>query len=133
MVFVFQTELEISEIYSRLLNKAYSTLKDPSMRGFYLLDLQKLPVDDSFLIEKEFLMSVMEKNEELESINNTNSLQKFMNDNKEIIDKQIHLISNSFYSNNWKEARINLLKLNYFISLESKIKAKKTELDLFKN
>lgn len=125
--FVFQIELEISETYSRLVNKAYTTLKDPLKRGFYLLELKNLSPDETFPIDEEFLTTIMEKNEELESINSESSLKIFMKANREEINKHINLISKSFHCDNWKEARTNLLKLNYFINLDSKIKGKQSD------
>lgn len=119
--------MEISEMYSRLLNQAYTTLKEPLKRGFYLLELKELPNENNFLIAQDFLTSVLEKNEELDDINTELNLERFMKTNDVEIKKHINLVSESFYCNNWKEARINLLKLNYFINLEQKIKRKATD------
>ena len=52
-----------------MVNKAYKTLSTPLERGEYLLKLNgvQLPEDNSTL-DKEFLMEMMEKNEEVRSL-----------------------------------------------------------------
>lgn len=63
-----QEEKQISEELSSLVNKAYSTLLDPLNRGLYMLKLHNITIPEGTTsVDPEFLMDIMEINEEVES------------------------------------------------------------------
>lgn len=61
-----QEEQDLSSEWSSLVNKAYKTLQTPFARGEYLLKLKGLSLPEQNTIQDpEFLMEMMEKNEEV--------------------------------------------------------------------
>ena len=76
--------------YSALVNKAYSTLTNPLKRGMYLLQLNGLSIEeDAKEMDKEFLMEIMERNEEIEHEKDADVLRQLNLKNKECIDSLI--------------------------------------------
>lgn len=56
----------MSSEWSSLINKAYKTLQTPLDRGEYLLELHGITLpEDNTINDPEFLMEMMEKNEEV--------------------------------------------------------------------
>lgn len=61
-----ETEKDISAEYSSLVNKAYNTLQTPLMRAIHLLHLKGEAIEEEQRVDDpEFLMSIMELNEEV--------------------------------------------------------------------
>lgn len=59
-------EQELSSEWSSLINKAYKTLHTPLERGEYLLKLEGVLIsEDNSISDPEFLLEMMEKNEEV--------------------------------------------------------------------
>ncbi|XP_055374888.1 iron-sulfur cluster co-chaperone protein HscB isoform X2 [Condylostylus longicornis] len=113
-----------SQEWSSFINKAYKTLQAPIERGIYLLKLKgiNMPQDNSSL-NKEFLMEMMERNEEVEDAtpNQLNDLlQKIKNDM--IIEEK--KLNKEFQANEYESAKFTLVKMKYFKSLEKSIKEK---------
>lgn len=66
-----EKEKQFSEILSSLVNKAYSTLLHPLKRGLYMLELNGITISEGTdNVNAEFLMEIMEKNEEIEDAAN---------------------------------------------------------------
>lgn len=64
----FRSEVEqnLSADWSSLINNAYKTLQSPIRRGEYLLQLSGVTVsEDNSDLNKEFLLEMMERNEEV--------------------------------------------------------------------
>lgn len=62
-------EQELSSEWSSLTNKAYKTLQGPLERGEYLLELHGVTLpEDNTMSDPEFLMEMMEKNEEVSQV-----------------------------------------------------------------
>lgn len=81
-----QEEKIISEEYSALVNKAYSTLINPLERGLYMLKLSGFSIEeDTKEMDKTFLIEIMERNEEIENEKDANKLRQFHIKNKESI------------------------------------------------
>lgn len=60
------TEQELSADWSSLINSAYKTLLAPIKRGEYLLKLHGAEIaEDNNTIDREFLLQMMERNEEV--------------------------------------------------------------------
>ncbi|KAL0278931.1 UNVERIFIED_CONTAM: hypothetical protein PYX00_000608 [Menopon gallinae] len=122
-------EVDISDEYSRLVNKAYSTLKNDLHRGLYILNLRGISTDDdSVKMDQAFLMDILEKNEEVENIKDEKSLIKMSEINNKEITKYILNASDAFKANDLEKAREVLMKMKYFVNIENEIKKKKSEM-----
>lgn len=131
IILPFQEEMDISDEYSRLVNKAYTTLRNPLSRGLYMLDIKGVSIDDdSGKMDKAFLLDVLEKNEEVENIKDEEALQKLLQSNSNEITKYIKSASNAFKANNLEMAREVLMKMKYFVNIENEIKKKKSEMGI---
>jgi Fe-S protein assembly co-chaperone HscB len=63
-------EQDLSAEWSALINKAYKVLQTPVKRGEYLLELKGITLPEGNTIQDpEFLMEMMEKNEQVQKIN----------------------------------------------------------------
>jgi molecular chaperone HscB len=85
-----QEEHEISEQYSALVNKAYSTLLQPLARGLYMLQLQGVNLDEETRqTDPQFLAEIMQTNEELAEAHYPDDVKELENANKNTMDKLI--------------------------------------------
>ncbi|XP_036337810.1 iron-sulfur cluster co-chaperone protein HscB [Rhagoletis pomonella] len=111
--------------WSALINKAYKTLSTPIERGQYILKLQgeQMPQDNSAL-DKEFLMVMMERNEEVEEANTGEELQRLNKDIVQELNASAIELSNKFESNALNEAKSLLVKMKYLTSVQKSIKNK---------
>ncbi|XP_014230543.1 iron-sulfur cluster co-chaperone protein HscB, mitochondrial [Trichogramma pretiosum] len=127
-----EAEKQISENLSALINKAYSTLLDPMTRGFYMLKLQGITLsDETNSSDPEFLMEVMEKNEEIEEASkDKDEVFKFLEENRAKILSLTKNISDAFHNNDIDQAQRQLIKLKYYISIESRLKNLKQSLGI---
>lgn len=73
---------------SSLITKAFSTLKHPLDRGLYLLQLNNLTIPEGTTsLNAEFLMEIMEKNEEVEAASgDKEKIIKLIQENTEKLD-----------------------------------------------
>lgn len=75
-----QQELEISQDYSSLLNRAYHTLKEPDSRAQYLLRLNHIEAEEcSTAVDADFLSRVLEIREEIEEMESPQALEASLN------------------------------------------------------
>lgn len=78
---MFQEEQLLSESFSSLLNKSYTTLLNPLLRGLYMLHLGGLSIDeDSITMDTTFLYEIMDWNEKVEEVNTKESLESLKKD-----------------------------------------------------
>lgn len=83
-----QEERKISEQYSALVNKAYSTLHQPLARGLYILHLHGINLhEDTKETDPQFLAEIMETNEELAEAQHPHDVRRLENANKSVMDK----------------------------------------------
>ncbi|KAL9906135.1 iron-sulfur cluster co-chaperone protein HscB-like protein, mitochondrial [Glossina fuscipes fuscipes] len=111
--------------WSSLINKAYKTLLIPIERGQYLLNLSglQLPQDNSAL-NKEFLMEMMERNEQVEDATNIEDLKKLSKRLKDDLEKKVLELSRAFNDSNFEVAQLLLIEMKYLISIENSVKNK---------
>lgn len=77
---MFQEEKILSESFSSLLNKAYSTLVNPLQRGLYMLKICGLNIEEgSITMDSSFLGEIMEWNEQVEEANTKESIENLKN------------------------------------------------------
>ncbi|XP_072395733.1 iron-sulfur cluster co-chaperone protein HscB [Diabrotica undecimpunctata] len=116
-------EQHISEEYSSLINKAFSNLLSPLKRAEHLLHLRGESIAEGQTIdEPEFLMKIMELNEEIEEAeHNVDKLKQLDVQNKKQLDKLIKDIDEHFKNGNLEEAKKTIIKFKYFSSINSRI------------
>lgn len=124
-----QEEISISENYSKLLNEAYTTLRDPLKRGVYLLKLHGLSIeDDKVDIKQDFLFEIMEKNEDVEKIQDSSSLKKEISLNNKMQEQVLNEVMTAFQDQDFSKARLNIAKLKYYVNIDEKLREKKSTL-----
>jgi len=122
-------EQSISADWSSLINKAYTTLQDPIKRGEYLLQEQNIKIPEkNESVDPEFLMEVMEKNEEVAELKNRSEIEKYLEELRKEIEN-LHLsLGESLSKQDFKEALNLLIRMRYFHNLETKLKEKLYEM-----
>ncbi|XP_055903798.1 iron-sulfur cluster co-chaperone protein HscB [Eupeodes corollae] len=116
--------------WSALINKAYKTLLNPLFRGQYLLKLQgeQMPQDNSTL-NKEFLMEMMERNEEVDDAETKEDLNQINKNIQEELNGEINHLKELFKSNDLNGAKALLVKIKYLLSIQNSIQVKLEKLN----
>lgn len=119
-----EEEQAVADGQSAYINKAYNTLLKPLSRGLYLLELHGDSVEESNTsVDPEFLMLMMEINEELSAHQHDVAVvKKIEQENAESCEKCINSISEAFKSKNIEEAKRLVIKLKYYTNIADKIK-----------
>ncbi|XP_068623778.1 iron-sulfur cluster co-chaperone protein HscB [Battus philenor] len=118
-----EQEQEISEKYSSLVNEAYKTLLDPLSRGIYMLKLRGIEISENTEIDQEFLMTIMEKNEEVENADTEEEIMKLNKENKEHIKNLQKKVSQAFFDGDLKSVTKLLHHMKYYTSIDNQIQA----------
>ncbi|KAH8364306.1 hypothetical protein KR084_005818 [Drosophila pseudotakahashii] len=115
--------------WSSLINKAYKTLATPIERGQYLLQLEgeQMPQDNS-AINKEFLMAMMERNEEVEDAADTKALEDLNAQLIRELEKMAQKLSSLFENKDLQGVKGTLVEMKYLLSIQSSIKQKQQSL-----
>lgn len=117
-------EKEISVNYSSLVNKAYSSLQVPLKRAEHLLELKGDKLGEEQTVDDpEFLMEMMELNEELENTNDVEKLRQLDSKNRSELEKIARSIDKCFKQNDLKQAKYFVVKMKYYSSLGNRINA----------
>lgn len=116
-------ERKISEQYSALVNKAYSTLHQPLARGLYILHLHGINLhEDTRETDPQFLAEIMETNEELAEAQHPHDVRRLENANKSVMDKLTKDVAKAFRAGDIDAAKQVLLKMKYYSSIAARIK-----------
>lgn len=120
-------EQDISSEWSSILNKAYKTLSVPIKRGEYILEQNglSLPQDNSVL-DKEFLLEMMDRNEEIEEASTPKEIFQLLDKVRKELEDNSVLLEESLGKNDLEKGKSIIIKMKYFTSLESSIKDKAT-------
>lgn len=120
-------EQDISSEWSSILNKAYKTLSVPIKRGEYILEQNgmSLPQDNSVL-DKDFLMEMMDRNEEIEEACTPKEIFQLLDKVRKELDENSVLLEESLGESDLEGTKSILIKMKYLTSLESSIKDKAT-------
>ncbi|XP_018328006.1 iron-sulfur cluster co-chaperone protein HscB, mitochondrial isoform X2 [Agrilus planipennis] len=111
-------EKNISQEYSSLINRAYNTLQLPLNRALHILQLKGEKIDeDQKVVDTEFLMKIMEINEEIENAENPEQLKMLNEQNKRVISEICKKISICFKNNDIEEAKRYIVQLKYYNSI----------------
>ncbi|CAO1342627.1 unnamed protein product [Diamesa serratosioi] len=118
-------EQSLSLEWSSLINKAYKTLQTPLQRGEYILKLKgiELPEGNTDL-DKEFLMEIMEKNEQVEDAESKDDLKTILKQTRDEILQLSVQFSEQLKTDNIEKAKDHLVKMKYLTSIENSIKEK---------
>ncbi|KAK0078341.1 hypothetical protein PV325_002663 [Microctonus aethiopoides] len=127
-----EKEREYSENLSALLNKAYTTLSNPLKRGIYLLELNNITISEGTTsLEPEFLMEIMERNEEVEeATDNKDKLLTLTAETNKILTELSKQISNAFDHGDIERARMMIIRMKYYNTLNERLKKTKYNLGI---
>ncbi|VDN01989.1 unnamed protein product [Thelazia callipaeda] len=123
-------EKEISKECSQSLNKAYKTLIVPLDRAKYMLTLKGERISDGDTVSNtDFLMEMMEINEQIITTDNPIELTILSNE----VEKKIYMLENEFKnnieSNKFEQAKQDVLKLTFYcrlkVSISNRIQSEK--------
>lgn len=82
-----------------------------------------MPQDNSAL-DKEFLMEMMERNEEVEDASTQDKLDAINQRLEEELKQKIQLLGRKFTENNLEKAKTILIEMKYLISIQNAVKNK---------
>lgn len=117
-------EKEISANYSSFVNKAYSSLQVPLKRAEHLLELKGDKLEEEQTVDDpEFLMEMMELNEELENTKDVDKLRQLDSKNRSELENIAKSIDECFRQNDLKQAKYFVVKMKYYSSLGNRINA----------
>ncbi|GLV36783.1 Heat shock protein cognate 20 [Carabus blaptoides fortunei] len=115
-------EKQISEEYSSIVNKAYNILQSPINRGLHLLSLKGETINESDKNDdKEFLLEIMELNEEVEEANTPEELLNLNKKNRQVLVEITQELSKAFKTDNIFEAKKVLIRMKYYTSIATQI------------
>uniref|UniRef100_A0A6P4FML5 Iron-sulfur cluster co-chaperone protein HscB, mitochondrial n=1 Tax=Drosophila rhopaloa TaxID=1041015 RepID=A0A6P4FML5_DRORH len=115
--------------WSSLINKAYKTLATPIERGQYLLQLEgeQMPQDNSAL-NKEFLMAMMERNEEVEDAVDSQTLEDLNAQVVKELEDMAQKLNSLFAAKDIQGVKGTLVEMKYLLSIQNSIKQKQQSL-----
>ncbi|EFN89606.1 iron-sulfur cluster co-chaperone protein HscB, mitochondrial [Harpegnathos saltator] len=127
-----EKEKQISENLSSLVNKAYSTLAHPLKRGLYMLQLKGVSIpEETTSLNPEFLMEIMERNEEIESaIEDKNKILELAKKSKEELDTLSRQVAEAFHKEDIEAATEMLTRMKYYDSINNRLKKLKHDLGI---
>ncbi|KZC04154.1 PREDICTED: iron-sulfur cluster co-chaperone protein HscB, mitochondrial [Dufourea novaeangliae] len=127
-----EKEKQLSQNISSLVNRAYNTLLNPLQRGLYILELNNITISEGTdNMDPEFLMEIMEKNEEIEvALNDHTKIQKLTKENKEILNSLTMEIAEAFRKQDIKKAETHLIRMKYYNSINNRLKKLKHDLGI---
>lgn len=124
-MFSNKTEVEqlLAEEQSSLLNKAHDTLQKPLSRAIYMLELEGFAIAEAdHFTEPEFLMEVMDVNEEISDAKDINEIQNVGIENDSKIDKCIEDLKKLFQNESYEDSKNMTMKLRYYTTIQARIK-----------
>lgn len=119
-----EKEKQLSENLSSLVNVAYTTLLNPLQRGLYMLELNNVTIsEDTDDKDPEFLMEIMERNEEIENaLSDHTKIKKLAKENDQILNSMSLDIAEAFREKDMKKAKAQLIRMKYYNSINSRLK-----------
>ncbi|XP_064108254.1 iron-sulfur cluster co-chaperone protein HscB-like isoform X3 [Macrobrachium nipponense] len=118
-----RTEKQYALEHSSIINKAYHCLLNPVERALYLLDLAGQPLHEGQIdLDPEFLMEIMEVNEELAEATNKESVADIGLKNQKILDGLLMEADDAFSRNDIQTARSVVAKVKYYHNIYLKVK-----------
>lgn len=100
-------------------------MSTPIHRGQYLLKLNGLQIpQDNSALNKEFLMEMMERNEEVDEANTKEELDNIIASLTKELQAKVVSLAKVFADNNLEAATSLLVEMKYLISIQNTIKNK---------
>jgi len=133
-------QLRLAEDQSALVNEAASVLTNPYQRGVYLLKINGAEIEEGTNPElgQEFLMELMELNEEVDELSNSSDAEKMMKKIQRVVGSMERDLSEAFTGGCFasstyttfelSEAKTILEKIKFYLNMEDKIREKLTGL-----
>lgn len=111
------------EIDSQLLNKAYTTLKNPLTRAQYILQLNGIDVSNESLKTNDnfFLMEILEIHDNLENATSKEEIETIRKDNEFKINEINNQLTQFFDANEFEKAKELVIKLKYYTNIQHAI------------
>ncbi|XP_033310023.1 iron-sulfur cluster co-chaperone protein HscB [Bombus vosnesenskii] len=127
-----EKEKQFSETLSSLVNNAYSTLIHPLKRGLYMLKLNDITIsEETDNMNAEFLMEIMEKNEEIEDVgDDVEKIKKLVQENEIMLNNLTKEVADAFRQKNIKKAESLLIRMKYYDSINTKLRKLKHDLGI---
>ncbi|KRT82939.1 Chaperone [Oryctes borbonicus] len=115
-------EKEISAEYSSLVNKAYKTLQTPINRAIHLLLLNnEIISEDNKSDNPEFLMEIMELNEEIDQADSPEKLKSLQEKSNQMLDRCSEEVSKCFEEGNISKAKEAVIRMKYYNTISKRI------------
>ena len=110
----------------------HSTLMDPMKRALYLLEIFGNPLleGDQPVLDPEFLMDIMEFNEEVDDAESKEDLTDLRDKINTELERLHNDLKEEFAQNDVIVAKIVVAKMQYFHNLRYKVKDKELELGI---
>ncbi|CAL1673417.1 unnamed protein product [Lasius platythorax] len=127
-----EKERQISENFSSLINKAYSTLVHPLKRGLYMLQLKGISIpEETTNLNPEFLMEIMERNEEIENaMGDKDKIFQLVKESNEVLDTLSKQVAEAFNNEDIETATKILIKMRYYDTIANRLKRLKHDLGI---
>ncbi|KAM4707722.1 iron-sulfur cluster co-chaperone protein HscB [Discoglossus pictus] len=122
-----QSERDVSEQQSSIVNKAYNTLLSPLSRGIYLLSLHGITFKDGAEggdVDPDFLFEILEISEDLNEANTNDEIEEIGNYVQDKFESLTEDARNVFQQGDLREAKILLEKMKYFSNIQDQVKKK---------
>ncbi|XP_063889098.1 iron-sulfur cluster co-chaperone protein HscB-like isoform X2 [Scylla paramamosain] len=119
-----EREQQFAHDHSSAVNKAYRCLLHPVDRALYFLDLAGQPLEEGKIdLDSEFLMAIMEVNEELAEATDKETVQSIGRRNTEILNGLLSEADAAFSCNDIEKARKIVAKIKYYNNIYEKVKS----------
>ncbi|XP_045114931.1 iron-sulfur cluster co-chaperone protein HscB-like [Portunus trituberculatus] len=119
-----EREQQFAHDHSSAVNKAYRCLLHPVDRALYFLDLAGQPLEEGKIdLDPEFLMAIMEVNEELAEATSKETVQSIGRRNTEILNGLLSEADAAFSCNDIEKARTVVAKIKYYNNIYEKVKS----------
>ena len=111
-----------------LVNKAYQTLLNPLSRAIYLLQMHGMSIEErDITLDPQFLMQILEVNEELSATQDVDAINAIGSKNDEILSGLLQDLSTAFSNKDISHAKVLLARLKYHANISDKVKEKLRE------
>lgn len=88
-----------------------------------MLSLRGKDIPEDTEIDREFLMQIMEKNEEVENADTEEEIMKLNKEIKDVIKDLQKQLSNAFFDGDLKKVMYLLSRMKYYTSIDNQIQA----------
>lgn len=118
-----EREQQYAADHSSQINKAYRCLLHPVERALYLLELAGQPLHEGQIdMDPEFLMEIMEVNEELAEADDKETVQEIGQKNQRILDNLLQEADTAFSNEDINTARQVVAKIKYYNNIYEKVR-----------